>query len=306
MKKTTIPVSMGIALFILVSVLSGCNDSEKTARMEKKTVFYKIKAEPKTVVTGSPTPIKQMLDGQSILPRKEIAPSLATTTVEKTVGDTTPIEVKNPAPLAQKEILPQQAIVPSEEKVTIIKSTDVEISAPPVSGTNSTAISSIADSGEKKSAGEIPEESKPLADLKKTIPEKKEPVTKELRLKEPRFWRYHAQEADTLWDIAKKYYGKGNYYPVLLAHNPHVGIYGIGKGVTLNILKNGENAPEHYKKMILRKDGHIYWRYCVASGDTLQSIVEKYYKKGRAKSDIPNLDNSGELKPGEKIWIMIE
>ena len=107
-------------------------------------------------------------------------------------------------------------------------------------------------------------------------------------------------------EATEKYYGKGKYYPVLLEHNPHVGIYGIGKGVTLNILKNGENAPEHYKKIILRKDGHIYWRYCVASGDTLQSIVERYYKKGQAKSDIPNIDKSSELKPGEKIWILIK
>ena len=306
MKKTTIWVSTGITLFISASVLSGCNDSKKTAHVEKKTVFYKIKAEPKAVVPGSPTPIKQIIDGQRILPQKEIAPPLAITSVEKKVGDIPPIEAKNPAPLAQKEILPQQEIVPSEEKVTIIKSTDVEISAPPVSEIDSTAISSIADSDEKNTEGENPEESNPLADLKKAALEKEEPITKALRLKESRFWRYHATEGDTLWDIAKKYYGKGKYYPVLLEHNPHVGIYGIGKGVTLNILKNGESASEHYKKMILRKDGHIYWRYCVASGDTFQSIVEKYYKKARAKSDIPNLDKSSELKPGEKIWILIK
>ena len=297
---------MGIALFISASVLSGCNDSEKTAHVEKKAVFYKIKAEPKAVVTTSPTPIKQIIDGQSTLPQKEIAPPLATTTVEKKGGDIIPIEVKIPAPLAQKEISSRLEIVPSGEKVSTIKSTDVEISAPPVSEADSAAISTVADSGEKNTQGENPEESKPLVEIKKTAPEKEEPVAKELRQKESRFWLYHAEEGDTLWDIAKKYYGKGKYYPVLLEHNPHVGIYDIGRGVTLNILKNRERALEHYKKIILRKDGHIYWRYCVASGDTLQSIVEKYYKKGQAKSDIPNIDKSSELKPGEKIWILIK
>jgi len=141
----------------------------------------------------------------------------------------------------------------------------------------------------------------------KAVPEEKEyTVQKEQNQKENQFWLYNAVDEDTLWDIAKKYYGQGKYYPVLLEHNPHAGIYDIGKGVTLNILKNGENAAEIYKKIIINKDGHFFWRYTVAKGDTLQSIIEKYYKKGQVKNDIPDLENGNELKPGEKIWVLIK
>jgi LysM repeat protein len=143
-----------------------------------------------------------------------------------------------------------------------------------------------------------------IASVEKRVVET--PPTKEKHPEEVQFWRYNAKKEDTLWDIAKKYYGKGAYYPVLLEHNPHVGLYTIGTGVTLNILKNGENASKIYKKIIIRKDGHFFWRYSVAAGDTLQAIIQKYYKKGQAKSDIPNVDKSSELKPGEKIWILIE
>ena len=141
----------------------------------------------------------------------------------------------------------------------------------------------------------------------KVVPEEKEyTVQKEQNQKENQFWLYNTVDEDTLWDIAKKYYGQGKYYPVLLEHNPHAGIYDIGKGVTLNILKNGENAAEIYKKIIINKDGHFFWRYTVAKGDTLQSIIEKYYKKGQVKNDIPDLENGNELKPGEKIWVLIK
>jgi len=89
--------------------------------------------------------------------------------------------------------------------------------------------------------------------LKKAVPEKKEGAAKkEESSKEPEFWIYNAKEDDTLWDIAEKYYGKGGYYPVLLEHNPHIGIYDIGKGVALNILKNRDDASEIYKKILSR------------------------------------------------------
>ena len=165
----------------------------------------------------------------------------------------------------------------------------------------------VKPAAEGKSAFSAPEDTLKKVSDGYVFDEKKEGAAeKEESRKEPEFWIYNAKEDDTLWDIAEKYYGKGGYYPVLLEHNPHVGIYDIGRGVALNILKNRDDVSEIYKRIIIRKNGHFFWRYSVAMGDTLQSIIEKYYKKGRVKSDIPDLDKNSELKPGEKIWILIE
>jgi hypothetical protein len=283
MRKSSIMVSIGIALFISTSVLSGCSDSKKTENVEKKAVFYKIKKDHNAVikppVTNLPAQMKKKIEGKPILSQKETVPPQAIAIVEKKGGNIKPAGQTPP---------------------------EAEFSAQPVSKTGLKVISNIAGIVEEKIEKKNPEKRNPLEDLKKAALEKNETVTKEETLKEPGFWLYSATDEDTLWDIAKKYYGEGAYYPVLLEHNPHVGLYTVGTGVTLNILKNGENAAGIYKKIIIRKDGHFFWRYCVVSGDTLQSIVKKYYKKGRAKSDIPNLDKSTELKPGEKIWILIE
>lgn len=49
---------------------------------------------------------------------------------------------------------------------------------------------------------------------------------------------YRAAETDTLWGIAKRFYGSGFYYPVLLEHNPDLAIYTIGKKDRIAVLKN--------------------------------------------------------------------
>ena len=65
MRKLSIMISMGIALFISASGLSGCGDSEKTEIVEKKTVFYKIKLDHEAVVSPpvmeSPAPSSSRL-----------------------------------------------------------------------------------------------------------------------------------------------------------------------------------------------------------------------------------------------------
>jgi hypothetical protein len=289
---------MGIALFISASVLLGCSDSEKTEIVEKKDVFYKIKMDLKAGVkppdTDSPAQIKQIIEDKPMLAEKKIDPPQLIASVKKK-GVETPSTKENPALLPQTEIPTQHETAAVEKKMSDVTPTEEE--RPDL----------LKQKNYSKKISAPPVFNKEPVDIKKTSPEKKS-VTgkKEKHPEEVQFWRYNAKKEDTLWDIAKKYYGEGAYYPVLLEHNPHVGLYTIGTGVTLNILKNGKNASKIYKKIIIRKDGHFFWRYSVADGDTLQSIIQKYYKKGQAKSDIPNIDKSSELKAGEKIWILIE
>lgn len=116
---------------------------------------------------------------------------------------------------------------------------------------------------------------------------------------------YEAKEEDTLWDIAEEHYGAGHYYPVLLEHNPHIGIYGIGEGVRLRIMKNTGYIRAIYNKIIIREGNHIFWNYTVREGDTFQSVLMKFYKPEDI-SQMPGFTPDEPLQPGKKIKILLK
>ena len=120
------------------------------------------------------------------------------------------------------------------------------------------------------------------------------------------FWTYTANENDTLWGIAKKYYGSGHYYPVLLEHNPLVEIYNVGDGVCLRILKYPGLAKEINKSITEREGSKLYFHYSVAEGDTLGSLACKFYKTRDMLKRITDLNSDMKLQPGERIRILLE
>jgi len=120
------------------------------------------------------------------------------------------------------------------------------------------------------------------------------------------FWVYWATEKDTLWDISKKHYGAGDYYPVLLEHNCHLGIYDIGDGIQIKILKNTAKAQDIYKKITAKKGNSIYWYYTVAEGDTLGSVTGKFYKTKNMIKLITDNNPDIDLRPGERIRILLK
>ena len=121
-----------------------------------------------------------------------------------------------------------------------------------------------------------------------------------------KFWIYWATEKDTLWDISKRHYGSGNYYPVLLEHNCHLGIYDIGDGIQIKILKNTAMARDIYKKITGKKGNSKYWYYTVAEGDTLRSVAGKFYKTKNMIKLITDLNQELDLSPGKRIRILLK
>ncbi|MBC2695516.1 MAG: LysM peptidoglycan-binding domain-containing protein [Desulfobacteraceae bacterium] len=121
-----------------------------------------------------------------------------------------------------------------------------------------------------------------------------------------RFWTYWATEKDTLWDISQKHYGLGDYYPVLLEHNCHLGIYDIGDGIQIKILKNTAIARDIYKKITEKKGDSIYWYYTVAEGDTLRSVAGKFYKTKNMIKLITDLNQELDLMSGQRIKILLK
>lgn len=125
-------------------------------------------------------------------------------------------------------------------------------------------------------------------------------------LEEASFWIYVAAERDTLWEISKKYYGSGYYYPVILQYNSHLSIYKIGDGVRMKILKDASQAKGIYKKITEREGGKLYWTYTVAEGDTLQSVARRFYNTREMVRWITALNPLVDFHPGERIKIVLE
>ena len=120
------------------------------------------------------------------------------------------------------------------------------------------------------------------------------------------FWTYTANENDTLWGIAKKHYGSGHYYPVLLEHNPNVGIYNVGDGVRLRILKYSGLAKKINESITEREGNKLYFHYRVAEGDTLGSLACKFYKTRDMLKRITDLNSDMKLQPGGRVSILLE
>ncbi len=101
------------------------------------------------------------------------------------------------------------------------------------------------------------------------------PSTKYMEKK--RFFWYAIKPNSTLWTIAEKYYGRGVYYPILMEHNPGLGIM-IGKhSGRIRILNNGAKAVTLFRRLFFSKMGQTFFRYKVGRGDTWRGIAWKFY-----------------------------
>lgn len=120
------------------------------------------------------------------------------------------------------------------------------------------------------------------------------------------FFIYHAHAKDTLWTIAEKQYGSGEYYPVLLEHNPHISIYDVGDGVRIKVLKDAKIAGKTFTRIIQKKGNKIYWDYMVRDGDTLKSVAGKFSRSELFTNQIIDLNPDIKLQPGNKITIVLE
>ena len=119
------------------------------------------------------------------------------------------------------------------------------------------------------------------------------------------FWSYRVKDGDTLWSISKWYYGSGHYYPVLLEHNPYLGIYTIQKGSWIKILTDARRVKEEYKRIITREGDKTYWDYTIKEGDTIESLAVKFYKTQKLANLIFDLKPDLKLKAGESVKILL-
>lgn len=124
--------------------------------------------------------------------------------------------------------------------------------------------------------------------------------------KDSEFITYTADDEDTLWEIAERFFGAGYYYPVLLEHNPAISIYDIKDGVQIKILDDRSEAKAVYQEIVIQDGNSSFWEYSVAPGDTAKSIADRFYKDKEMADRIFDFNPGVELAAGQKIKILLQ
>jgi hypothetical protein len=107
---------------------------------------------------------------------------------------------------------------------------------------------------------------------------------------------------DTLWDLAKKYYGKGHFYPVLLALNPGLGIY-FAPGAEIRLPASQEAANQLLTQLVIKQDDRYLLRYPIISGDTWQQISRRLNGNSKLASELKRLNGGTPPIPGTTAFI---
>jgi len=88
---------------------------------------------------------------------------------------------------------------------------------------------------------------------------------------------YRWQEKDTLWGVAKKNWGWGKLYPVLLETNGFLNIHSNRIGQKIKILKNKKKVQRIYKKVIVKANQKRYMRYNIKEEDNWDILSLRFY-----------------------------
>jgi LysM repeat protein len=120
---------------------------------------------------------------------------------------------------------------------------------------------------------------------------------------EDMFVYHEPRNGDTLWSIARRHYDNGRFYPVLLEHNPGLGIYfdpGYGR---IKILKNRRLAEEVLADVIAVREGRTGFRYKVVEGDTWERISERFFGQVNKATELARLNSPVDLVPGQRVFV---
>jgi hypothetical protein len=89
---------------------------------------------------------------------------------------------------------------------------------------------------------------------------------------------YHKpRKGETLWSIAKRYYNSGYFYPVLLEHNPGLGIYFDQSYGRIKVLKDRQLAKQLLTEVRVIRGKHTLFRYKIVEGDTWERMSKRFF-----------------------------
>lgn len=114
---------------------------------------------------------------------------------------------------------------------------------------------------------------------------------------------YLIKETDTLWDLAEHFYGDGKYYPVIMEQNPGLVISDIHDEEILRLFNERTVLEDIYKRRIEWRDGLVLWKHKVGTGETRQSIENRFASPG--SSGRVFYEKAPDIQPGATVRIIL-
>lgn len=125
----------------------------------------------------------------------------------------------------------------------------------------------------------------------------------------PEKFNHIIQDNQTLWDIAKIYWGDGNLYPLFLEWNDLLSLYNYKSGDKIVIQGDSYYAKNLYDNFIIRISNKKYYRYMVRPHDTWLVIQKRFNGKINNKifsvGSLKNI-NSNKLRPFMRINVPLD
>lgn len=124
------------------------------------------------------------------------------------------------------------------------------------------------------------------------------------------FAEYIPLPDETLWSIARRFYGKGIYYPILLEDNPRLAVHGSRDGRGIRIARERRQAWERYRRLVVTRDGRTLFHYRVKAGDSWRSLAHAFYGDERRTAELAELNQATEgVEPppaGKRVLIPLD
>jgi hypothetical protein len=116
---------------------------------------------------------------------------------------------------------------------------------------------------------------------------------------------HHLRPNETLWSIAKRYYGQGWLYPVLIVQNPGLGVYHQGTGI-LTLFADPAQALDLYGQITPPGAQGLLFRYPVQPGDDWHGLASRFLGRAGRAPELMALNPDSDLTPGSHILIPLE
>lgn len=118
-------------------------------------------------------------------------------------------------------------------------------------------------------------------------------------------FHYHARKTDTLWGIARRFYGNGKYYPLIMEHNPHLVISDITAGRAMRIISDPDPAmlADMYREKTEWRNSMLLLRHVIQPGETRDSIYARFAAPGTTGQVF--FDADAKIVPLEIIRIIL-
>lgn len=116
---------------------------------------------------------------------------------------------------------------------------------------------------------------------------------------------YYVRKRDTLWGIARRFYGEGKYYPFIMEQNPHLVIGNITEGSRMQLISNSDPVvlANRYDRKTEWKNGTLLWKYLVQKEDTEDSIYARFV--GSETDRKVFFDAGVQIVPAETVRIIL-